>query len=75
MPHHILLILASAVFLLGCLRWPCLLGMLRWVLILAVICLPVVAICVLGAAADLLGWHWLGDKCAAWIGQEPDPEA
>ena len=30
---------------------------------------------VLGAAADLLGWHWLGDKCAAWIGQEPDPEA
>ena len=49
--------------------------MLRWVLILAVICLPVVAICVLGAAADLLGWHWLGDKCAAWIGQEPDPEA
>jgi len=71
MHPHLLFLAATAAFLISCRYWPQVRATLTWLAVVAVICVPVILICLVGTAADIVGWDWLGDKCAAWIGAEP----
>jgi len=72
-PAPLTLLALAAVLVTMKLYWPLVKPVLVWLGLALFFALPVLLICVIGLLADIVGWDWLGDKCAAWIGEEPDP--